>query len=111
MPSRLSGSSLISGDGLCANGSPPCQRQTAAVHLKICVSYVDYIEDTTGDNASTTQRKAHAGYIKDTRFRTGDKCRWGSLANRRQDYFQAFCGGPTDSARMRPAGSALTMLF
>ena len=39
------------------------------------VSYVEYIEDTTGDNASTTQRKAHVGYIKDTRFRTVDKCR------------------------------------
>jgi len=39
------------------------------------------------------------------------KCRWGSLANRRQDYFQAFCSGPMDSAHMRPAGSSLTMLF
>src|ERR1035437_7131313 len=39
------------------------------------------------------------------------KCCWGSLANRRQDYFQAFSRGPTDSAHMRPAGSALTMLF
>jgi hypothetical protein len=39
------------------------------------------------------------------------KCRWGSLANRRQDYFQTFCRGPMDSAHMRPAESALTMLF
>ena len=39
------------------------------------------------------------------------KCRWGSLANRRQDYFRAFCRGPMDSAHMRPAGSSLTMLF
>ena len=38
-------------------------------------------------------------------------CRWGSLANRRQGYFRAFCSGPTDSAHMRPAGSSLTMLF
>jgi hypothetical protein len=42
--------------------------------LRICVSYVEYIEDTTGDNASTTQRKAHAGYIEGTRIRTVDKC-------------------------------------
>jgi hypothetical protein len=39
------------------------------------------------------------------------KCCWGSLANRRQDYFQAFCRGPMDSANMRAAGSSLTMLF
>jgi hypothetical protein len=49
------------------------------VHLGICVSYVEYIEHTTGDNASTTQRKAHAGYINDTRFSTEDKCRIGRM--------------------------------
>jgi hypothetical protein len=36
---------------------------------------MDYIEYTTGDNASTTLRKANAGYIKDTPKGTGDKCR------------------------------------
>ncbi len=65
----------MSGHGLRANGSPRRQCQTVGVHLTICVSYVDYIEDTSGDNASTTQRKAHARYIEDTQFRTVDKCR------------------------------------
>ena len=45
------------------------------VHFRICVSYIEYIEHTTGDNVSTTQQNAHAGYIKDTPKGTGDKCR------------------------------------
>jgi hypothetical protein len=53
------------------------QCPTAAVHFRNCVSYIGYIRDTTGDNESTTKRKAHAGYIEDTLKRTGDKCRTG----------------------------------
>jgi|GEM_PF-2128320 hypothetical protein len=66
---------LPADDGHRANVLALCKCHTAGVYFKVCVSYVDYIEDTTGDNASTTKRKAHAGYIKDTQFRTVDKCR------------------------------------
>jgi len=31
------------------------QVSTAGVQFKVCVSYVDSIEDSAGDNASTTQ--------------------------------------------------------
>jgi len=40
-----------------------------------CVGYVDYIKDAARDNASPTQPKAFVGYIDDTRYPTGDKCR------------------------------------
>jgi hypothetical protein len=30
-----------------ASASPQCKCHTAGVHFKVCVSYVDYIDDTT----------------------------------------------------------------
>jgi len=48
--------------------------------MAIYVGYIGYIgcvEDTTGDNASSTQRHALVGYIEDSQFRTEDKCRCG----------------------------------
>ncbi len=66
---------LPADDGHRANVLALCKCHTAGIYFKVCVSYVDHIEDTTGDNGSTTKRKAHAGYIKDTQFRTVDKCR------------------------------------
>ena len=43
-----------------------------------CYGYVKCVEDTTSDNASSTQPKALVGYIDDTQFRAGDKCRSGA---------------------------------
>ena len=45
--------------------------------MAIYVGYIGYVEDTTGDNASSTQRHALVDYIEDSQFRTGDKCRCG----------------------------------
>ncbi len=39
-----------------------------------CYGYVKYVEDTTTDNASSTQPKGSVDYIDDTQFRAGDKC-------------------------------------
>jgi hypothetical protein len=43
-----------------------------------CYGYFKYVEDTTSDNASTKQANALVGYIDDTQFRAGDKCRSGT---------------------------------
>ena len=71
-PSR---SSLLAGNGLTQDVSPQRESQAVDLHFKICASYIGYIARTTGDNASTTQEKGHAGYVKDTQFGTVDKCR------------------------------------
>jgi len=47
-----------------------------------CYGDVKYVEDTTSDNASPTQPKGSVGYIDDTQFRAGDKCRSGAGNNR-----------------------------
>jgi hypothetical protein len=46
-----------------------------------CCGFVKCVEDTTSDNASSTQQKALVGYIDDTQSRAGDKCRSETLAN------------------------------
>jgi hypothetical protein len=53
----------------------PLQWPHRAVHFRSCASYIEYIEHTTGGNASATQQNPLAGYIKDTLQGTGDKCR------------------------------------
>src|SRR5439155_109386 len=45
--------------------------------LAACVSYIEYVNDDTGANASTTKPQALVGYVKDAPGKTRDKCRSG----------------------------------
>jgi hypothetical protein len=70
----LNSSSLLADDGHSQNVSIQRHSEAVGLHFEIWVSYIEYIAHTTGDNEFTTKSRDHAGYIKDTRGRTVDRC-------------------------------------